>query len=302
MRKFYPKINGSSITDVADLRAHFVRDEVLQLYRDGTLRRWLDFFPAEADRAARLDALDPGLAEDDLWAALCGIFGVAEPAEGPAAAPPAPDETPSPEDTLRGRIIQEYLDGYEALMAQIVRHRDDFSALCTDARELEETYRPLFRLQCRGLFPQLQQEAPKAIFAIAARDALRDTWRQVLAAVSEAEAGKKAVKSAKAVSADLLARYCKDSCKDVLGRRCRIWSQRYRGSTQEYFTKWRPADGLPDGVLLLRMDGMRLRSAAAPERVLTDADCCFERVYDPQLCFDGSRYSEGTAHVYYLEV
>ena len=335
MRKFYLKINGVSIADLEDLRAHFVRDEVLGYYRDGSLRRFLDFFPAEKVLTDALDALDPDMAEDDLWAALCGIFGAGEPAEEPAAAPaappapePGPDEAPPLEDGLRDKIIRDYLDGYTALMAQMVAHRDDFAALYKDARQLEETYLPLFRLQCRELFPQLKQEAPKAIFAIAARDTLRDIWRRALAVKAEGMTGKK-VKTKKAAvgsatgflgllgyanaalaeslaaelpSSDPLTRYCKANCQTVLGKHCRTWSQRYRGSTQEYFTKWRPAAGLPDGVLLLCMDGMRLRSAADPARVLTDADCCFERVYDPQLCFDGSHYSEGTAHVYYLEV
>lgn len=182
LRKFYLKINGASITNVEDLRAHFARTDVLGYYRDGRLRRWLSFFPEDADLAAALDALDPSLAEDALWAALCGLFEAEEAAPPPAPAPaPAAerdaDEPPRITAALRWDLLTQDVNGYHALLEKMTGDIGDWEALVEDAYRIERDYLPLFAMTSPRVFEMFKNT--KALLAIVQCEGLWAVWRGI---------------------------------------------------------------------------------------------------------------------------
>lgn len=74
------------------------------------------------------------------------------------------------------RIIADYHFGYRALINHMKEQKENMALLKAAAIQMEKEYLGLFELNYYELYFYLVKYAPKAVFAILTRDALRKYW------------------------------------------------------------------------------------------------------------------------------
>lgn len=159
------------VRDLDDLRKHFNLDDLLAVYHDKRLHRWLAQRGLQAE-LTRLEALATDTDDTTIALGLCGIFEV-EIAEAEIRAMIAPLALQKQQqqrlDGLaqqqfkREAVIADYHAGYEQLRKDILAHANDALFLTAAVKTLKASYPALFRANFAAFFepslPDLEKSA-----------------------------------------------------------------------------------------------------------------------------------------------
>ncbi|MDF9840775.1 MULTISPECIES: hypothetical protein [unclassified Paenibacillus] len=179
MIKFNLIINNMPVRTIEELRQHFFFEEVLNLYRNGLLHKWLSVrgYKKEHDELA----LVSGDRDEDLINQLIRIFDMGlneqEIEEEIYILKYKKERLIQLEelDKLQftaDSVIDDYHNGYQNLIQSILNDKEHMPRLKAHINELCTNYMELFKLNFPIFFTTVY-EAPLAIFAMLMREELR---------------------------------------------------------------------------------------------------------------------------------
>ena len=185
--KFNLNFGGEQIRTLDDLRENFSIEDVLDVYNNGLLVKWLDVrnYKNELEKVKAIQSSDARA----ILSELIKIFGVTSDSS-------EIEESLSVLDYLEGRkkfwddikagkldevsqqqgkakALQEYQEGYNALVQDIVDHSDDLHYIYDRLDEITEKYQELLKLNSANLFYHFVDKAPLAAFALFGDSATR---------------------------------------------------------------------------------------------------------------------------------
>ena len=189
--KFGLMLDDCNVRSLEGLQEHFVIEDVLKYFEDGTLSRWLKVWGYKEQLAA-VEAIDKTLDKKDIVLQLANIFGIedvdAADIEKALSVFSYLDKKQKFQVTVQGnalfkkQAVEEYLAGYEALIQDMINkakglekegflkdkdhhyiededHIDEFcNLLKEDVRKLEQDYLPLVKLNFSELCFRLRGE------------------------------------------------------------------------------------------------------------------------------------------------
>ena len=171
-------LDDCNVRSLEGLQEHFVIEDVLKYFEDGTLSRWLRVWGYKEQLAA-VEAINKALALDkkDIVLQLANIFGIedvdAADIEKALSVFSYLDKKQKFQVTVqenalfKKQAVEEYLAGYEALIQHMIdkakgfdkNHIDEFcNLLKEDVRKLEQDYLPLVKLSLSELCFRFQGE------------------------------------------------------------------------------------------------------------------------------------------------
>lgn len=184
--KFGLMLDDCNVRSLEGLQEHFVIEDVLKYFEDGTLSRWLRVWGYKEQLAA-VEAINKALALDkkDIVLQLANIFGIedvdAADIEKALSVFSYLDKKQKFQVTVqenalfKKQAVEEYLAGYEALIQHMIDkakgldkdhidgldkdHIDEFcNLLKEDVQKLEQDYLPLVKLSLSELCFRFQGE------------------------------------------------------------------------------------------------------------------------------------------------
>ena len=185
--KFGLMLDDCNVRSLEGLQEHFVIEDVLKYFEDGTLSRWLKVWGYKEQLAA-VEAIDKALDKKDIVLQLANIFGIedVEPADIEKALSvfsyldkKQKFQVTIQENALfKKQAVEEYLAGYEALIQDMINkvkvHNkvskkdgiDDIEFnvnafredVREDVRKLEQDYLPLVKLSFSELCFRFQKK------------------------------------------------------------------------------------------------------------------------------------------------
>lgn len=182
--KFNLILDNVPVRDLDGLREHFSIEDILSYYSNKILQRWLDVRGYQKE-LAEVNAIPVNSDTYTVISSLIEIFRIeADPnkiREGISILTYLVehricDLEYAKNQTDRKVIIEDYHTGYNMLIEHMLANKTDMSVLKADAREIEENYYELFKLDCRRLYYYLSTRARKAIFALLTRPRCRKLW------------------------------------------------------------------------------------------------------------------------------
>ncbi len=185
--KFNLNFGGEQIRTLDDLRENFSIEDILDVFNNGMLVKWLDA-RNHKDELAKVKAIQATDAHGVL-SELIHIFGVTSDES-------EIQESLSVLDYLDGRkrfwadikagkfdetarqqgkerVLQKYHEGYNALVQDIVDHPDDLHYIYDRLDEIAGEHQELLRLNSSNLFYYFVDKAPLAAFALFGDSATR---------------------------------------------------------------------------------------------------------------------------------
>lgn len=182
--KFGLMLDDCNVRSLEGLQEHFVIEDVLKYFEDGTLSRWLRVWGYKEQLAA-VEAINKALALDkkDIVLQLANIFGIedvdAADIEKALSVFSYLDKKQKFQVTVqenalfKKQAVEEYLAGYEAIVQDMINkakglevdflhdknYIDEFcNLLKEDVRKLEQDYLPLVKLSLSELCFRFQGE------------------------------------------------------------------------------------------------------------------------------------------------
>ena len=181
--KFGLMLDDCNVRSLEGLQEHFVIEDVLKYFEDGTLSRWLKVWGYKEQLAA-VEAIEKTLDKKDIVLQLANIFGIedvdATDIEKALSVFSYLDKKQKFQVTVqenalfKKQAVEEYLAGYEALIQDMINkakglekedfledkdHIDEFcNLLKEDVRKLEQDYLPLVKLSLSELCFRFQGE------------------------------------------------------------------------------------------------------------------------------------------------
>lgn len=187
--KFNLILDGYPVRNLEGLREHFSIEDVLTYYSNGLLVKWLDVrgYTEEFEKiTAFRDSGEQGERSSyDIVSALIKIFGIETDdarIKEDLAVFNYMDERRMCLDAYKenafqaDRIIADYHAGYDALVRHMIENRESMALLKADVLELENSYMGLFKLDYYILYMKFVKEAPRAVYAMLTRPALREFY------------------------------------------------------------------------------------------------------------------------------
>lgn len=182
--KFNLILDGASVRDLDGLCENFSIEDMLKYFYNGLLLRWLSvrgyekqFAAVKAIKSSDKKAVVTELVKifevvnlnaADIEKAVSIITYLEEEKEL--------NTIYAENNFAKRQIIDDYHSGYLALVEHMEENEDNMAILKADALQMEKEYLGLFELDNGKLFYRLLEIAPKAIFAILTRDALKKFW------------------------------------------------------------------------------------------------------------------------------
>ena len=162
--KFGLMLDDCNVRSLEGLQEHFVIEDVLKYFGDGTLSRWLRVWGYKEQLAA-VEAIDKTLDKKDIVLQLANIFGIedvdAADIEKALSVFSYLDKKQKFQVTIqenalfKKQAVEEYLAGYEALIQDMINKgcQDcDVDAFREDVQKLEQDYLPLVKLSFSELY------------------------------------------------------------------------------------------------------------------------------------------------------
>ena len=165
--KFGLTLDDCNVRSLEGLQEHFVIEDVLKYFEDGTLSRWLRVWGYKEQLAA-VEAIDKTLDKKDIVLRLVDIFGIedvdAADIEKALSVFSYLDKKQKFQVTVqenalfKKQAVEEYLAGYEALIQDMINQvkflkkggiyysKFNSDAFREDVRKLEQDYLPLVKL------------------------------------------------------------------------------------------------------------------------------------------------------------
>lgn len=179
--KFNLVLDNYPVRTVEELQEHFSIEDMLHYYKNGLLRRWLDA-RGYAKQCADLSSIKPDLPDKEIVKELAQVFEI-------KISPKDVDKAVAILDYLEQQkkrevqyssnakstrqIINDYFNNYNVLVRHIEANCEKIGILKAAAAEIERIYFRLFNVNRRALLYRLKETAPKMIYALLTREALR---------------------------------------------------------------------------------------------------------------------------------
>ena len=195
--KFGLMLDDCNVRSLEGLQEHFVIEDVLKYFEDGTLSRWLKVWGYK-EQLAEVEAIDKTLDKKDIALQLAHIFGIenvdAADIEKALSVFSYLDKKQKFQVTVqenalfKKQAVEEYLASYEALIQDMITkgcQDRDVDAFREDVQKLEQDYLPLVKLSFSELYFRLKGPAPRAILAMSGNKTLKKLFKRCPACVKE---------------------------------------------------------------------------------------------------------------------
>lgn len=183
--KFNLVLDNYPVRNIEELQEHFSIEDMLKYFDNGLLLRWLRVRGYEKE-FAEVESIDKSLNRKEITKALVKIFEVSEmddeDIEMAIGILTYLDEEKKLNEIYRKnafakkQVLNDYHLGYHEIITHMEEYKENLALLKADAIQMEREYFELFELNYYELYFRLVESAPKAIFAILTRDALRKHW------------------------------------------------------------------------------------------------------------------------------
>lgn len=189
--KFNLIMDGKAVRNLDGLQENFCIEDLLKYHKNGLLLRWLEVrgYQEETEQVKNITTSD----DREIIRALAKIFKLEvndkKINEATEILSYLAEERKMNNDYRKGvkardALLQEYHDGYVALLDKMERDKDDMTALKADAINLTNNYERLFALDCYAVYYRFCGEMPKVILSILSMDKLRKYWDEMSSVVS----------------------------------------------------------------------------------------------------------------------
>lgn len=178
--KFNLILDGNLVRTIEDLRNNFSIEDIIELYRNGILQRWLDVRGYSELLKKVIDInVDSNI---EIAENLIKIFGVEIDNEKIKKGITILDYLKKKRMQLDkysklnfelNTIINNYHSEYANIIFDIIKNRDDMFKIKTDIKKIEKNYIQLFNLNYRDVYDNLIINAPLAVFAILMNDEMK---------------------------------------------------------------------------------------------------------------------------------
>lgn len=257
--KFNLILDEHPVRTLEGLQEHFSVEDLLKYYKNGLLLRWLKV----REYKKQYEAVKAIQAESDAMAVIIELIKIfeIEIEEGYGSIEQELRILSYQEEEKemlaeykktrieKEQIIDDYLSGYSKLITHMIENKENMALLKADTIQLEKEYIGLFAINCTALYFRLVKTAPKAIFAILTRDALRHWW---IGETSEPDVYKH-------IKANLLS---PSQLKKLLGEDFKVVKKGNRDIWPP--SEWRPIECPETEIMVLHIDGgIFIRNAGA---------------------------------------
>ncbi|MGL4730876.1 MAG: hypothetical protein ACRCW0_04755 [Clostridium sp.] len=289
--KFNLILDNKSVRTIEDLRENFSIEDILELYNNGLLQKWLDVRGYSA-LLEKVNSIEVNSNFEQVQE-LIKIFGVECDAikikEGIAILDYSIErkcllEQYSKMDCKAKAVIDDYHSGYDSIINDIIENKDNMPRIKASIKEIEENYIGLFNLNYRDLYNNLIVKAPLAIFAILMNTKMRDYF------ISSDNSSKNTYLIYSKI-VDFVAN--KTSLKGKLGEELKI----FKGNTEAY---WKDIEPKGKSFMIVSMkDGNYVRNAGMFGEELASCD-----VNSNFMILDGIDYKSNNEYheLLYMEV
>ena len=257
--KFNLILDNKSVRTIEDLRNNFSIEDILELYNNGLLQRWLGVRGYLED----LEKVNAIKSDDNLnqILQLINIFMVeyeeAEIRESVFILDYIAEHKCLIEEYKESNykiksIIEDYHSGYDSIITDIIENKDDMPRIKANIKEIEVNYIGLFNLNYKALYNNFIDNAPLAIFAILMNTKMSSDF--------SSENTKLIHKKIKDLAAN------KSILKEKLGKELKI----FRNSTEAYWKDIEPKEKM---FMIIRMEmGNYIRNTGVFGEELSNID------------------------------
>jgi len=179
--KFNLTVDGKPIRDLGDLRNNFNVEDILGIYENGSLKRWLDVRGMEKE-SFELDKISGDTVQ--IATELCRIFHAEEnfTAEQIKLAAYPFEFRMQEEERLRNyldmkkqrnEIIDAYHAGYNKLLADLEERSGDYFFIKSALAELYKNYPALYRIDAEAFYARFIKKHPLVILGMLANSDMR---------------------------------------------------------------------------------------------------------------------------------
>lgn len=179
--KFNLILDNKPIRTIEDLRENFSIEDILELYHNGLLKRWLQV-RGYLEFLEKVDSIN----EEDATKIIIELITIFEVEteiekvrEGIAILGHINERKEQFDEYNKlnfktQMIINDYHSGYRELIDDIIENKDDVAKIKANIKEIEKNYIGLFDLNFYDLYFELINKAPLAVFVILMSDKLRN--------------------------------------------------------------------------------------------------------------------------------
>ena len=179
--KFSLRLDDKPIRDIKGLQENFCIDDILELYDNGLLQKWLKVRGFD-DYLKKVEAIKD---DDSVIIQLINIFEIEKSEKEIMEATYSLRyweerklvlEEWNKKDTKVKQIIADYHNGYDVLKAEIEEKKEDMPFLKTAAKEIFDTYLGIFKIDVVYFFEHFKENVPLIIYALLMNYYLRNYW------------------------------------------------------------------------------------------------------------------------------
>lgn len=300
--KFKLILDDYPVRTIEQLQEHFEIEDILKYFENELLLRWLHVRGYEKQYES-VKRIDKSLEKKEIVKELLKIFEIDNLDESNIGKIIELHLNLDKEKELNTNNeknvfpstynIQEYFLEYDRLITHMEENKDSLSVLKRDAILMEQKYLELFKSNNHDIYYRLLNTAPKAIYAILTRDALKKVWldeRDNIEIYTNMKSSiLTGIKAKKILGKDL-----RVVNVDAGGGDYRILSFNIRNKI------WYPVEGFGKKLMVINIEqGVFVRNAGAYSEKLTATD-----VNNKLLVFDGLEYQCDRGHfeLLYMEV
>lgn len=177
--KFNLILDGQQVRCIEDLQENFCIDDIIHLYKDGLLQKWLKVRGYD-DYLRQVEAIKE---KDSVIVELIKVFNIETKENVIKESLYALEYRKKRETELQEwketgskekKAIGDYHNGYETLKSKVLENKYDMAFMKATAKEISKNYSRLFQLDNVRFYYQFMQDAPLMIYAILMDTKLRD--------------------------------------------------------------------------------------------------------------------------------
>lgn len=177
--KFNLILDGQPVRCIEDLQDNFCIDDIIRLYQDGLLQKWLKVRGYD-DYLQQVEAINK---KDSVIVELIKIFKIEKKEHVIKESLYSLEYRKKRETELQEwretgskekKAIGDYHNGYETLKSKVIENKYDMAFMKATAKEISSKYFRLFQLDNTRFYHQFMNDAPLMIYAILMTPVLRD--------------------------------------------------------------------------------------------------------------------------------
>lgn len=310
--KFKLILDDYPVRTIEQLQEHFEIEDILKYFENELLLRWLHVRGYEKQYES-VKRIDKSLEKKEIVKELLKIFEIDNLDESNIGKIIELHLNLDKEKELNTNKeknvcppphnIQEYFLEYDRLITHMEENKDSLSVLKRDAILMEQKYLELFKANNHDIYYRLLNTAPKAIYAILTRDALKKVWldeRDNIEIYTNMQSSiLTGIKAKKILGKDL--KVVNEDTDGVTYYKDRVSLMISRGFGNNISNeKWYPVESFGKKLMVISIEqGVFVRNAGAYSEKLTDVD-----VNNKLLLFNGLEYQcdRNYFEVLYMEV